>query len=139
MTRQTGTYRETTAGGERVRAFIPAPLSPDNPPLEVNGGLAELHAEAMAALGRLEVAAAMVPSAGWFLYGFTRKEALVSSQIEGTQATLMDVVQYEATHESERTADVEEVCNYVEALSGSSGLTVLWLEKKWTCGFPIGR
>ena len=117
MTRQTGTYRETTAGGETVRAFIPAPLSPDNPPLEVNGGLAELHAEAMAALGRLEVAAAMVPSAGWFLYGFTRKEALVSSQIEGTQATLMDVVQYEATHESERTADVEEVCNYVEAVS----------------------
>jgi hypothetical protein len=67
MTRKAGTYRPTTAGGETVKAFIPATLPPDNPPLEVRGELAELHAGAMAALGRLEVAAAMVPSAGWFL------------------------------------------------------------------------
>lgn len=58
----------------------------------------------------------MVPSAGWFLYGFVRKEALVSSQIEGTQATLQDVLTFEATQQAERPADVEEVCNYVEAL-----------------------
>ena len=58
----------------------------------------------------------MVPSHEWFLYGFVRKEALVSSQIEGTQATLEDVVVYEATQVSARPADAEEVCNYVDAL-----------------------
>ncbi len=59
----------------------------------------------------------MVPSPDWFLYGFVRKEAVVSSQIEGTQATLDDVVAWEATHQSDRTADVEEICNYVDALT----------------------
>jgi Fic family protein len=83
----------------------------------IEGGLATLHAEATAAVGRLAVAGTMVPSAQWFLYGFLRKEAVISSQIEGTQATLMDVVAYEATRKSTRPADVEEVCNYVEALA----------------------
>ena len=59
----------------------------------------------------------MVPSAYWFLYGFVRKEAVISSQIEGTQATLMDVLTYEATHGAEHPDDVEEVCNYVKALT----------------------
>jgi Fic family protein len=116
MARQTGAYRITKSGGEEVRAFIPRPLPPIEPPLRIEGELAELHAEAVAALGRLAVAGTMVPSANWFLYGFVRKEAVVSSQIEGTQATLEDVVAYEATRESARPADVEEVCNYVEAL-----------------------
>jgi Fic family protein len=79
--------------------------------------LLDLHAEAVAALGRLAVAGRMVPSAQWFLYGFLRKEAVISSQIEGTQATLMDVVSYEATRKADRPADVEEVCNYVDALA----------------------
>ena len=59
----------------------------------------------------------MVPSAGWFLYGFVRKEAVVSSQIEGTQATLEDVVVYETTRQAERPVDVEEVCNYIDAMA----------------------
>ncbi|MCD4726863.1 MAG: Fic family protein, partial [Pirellulales bacterium] len=63
------------------------------------------------------VAGAMVPSPDWFLYGFVRKEAVLSSQIEGTQATLEDVVVYEATRQASRPADVQEVCNYVDALS----------------------
>jgi len=117
MARITGTYRTTVVGGEKVRAFIPHPLPPRDPPLVIEGGLAGLHAEAVAAVGQLAVAGAMVPSANWFLYGFVRKEAVISSQIEGTQATLMDVLTYEATHKAERPADVEEVCNYVEALS----------------------
>jgi Fic family protein len=85
--------------------------------LRVEGRIAELHHDALAALERLSIAGAMVPSAGWFLYGFVRKEALVSSQIEGTQATLEEVVAYEATRRAQRPADVEEVCNYVEALA----------------------
>jgi Fic family protein len=87
------------------------------PALRIEGQLAELHTEAVTAINKLQVAAAMIPSPGWFLYGFVRKEAVVSSQIEGTQATLEDLVSYEATRQSERPADVEEVCNYVDALA----------------------
>ena len=117
MTRVTGSYRTTVFGKEKVKAFIPLPLPPDNPPLRMEGRLANFHADAEAAVGRLAVAGAMVPSANWFLYGFVRKEAVISSQIEGTQATLRDVLAYEATQKAERPAEVEEVCNYVEALA----------------------
>jgi len=117
MERVTGSYRKKVVGGETVNAFIPVPLPPRNPSLQIEGDLARFHSEALAAVGRLAVAGAMVPSANWFLYGFTRKEAVISSQIEGTQATLMDVVEYEATRKAERPADVEEVCNYTGALA----------------------
>ena len=117
MKRQTGTYKETVAGGERVLAFVPHPLPPADPPLELDESLTELLSEATAAMGRLRVAGAMVPNADWFLYGFVRKEAVVSSQIEGTQATLADILEFEATSRTERPEDVEEVCNYVDALT----------------------
>jgi Fic family protein len=83
----------------------------------IEDDLARLHAEALAAIGQLAVAGAMVPSPNWFLYGFVRKEAVISSQIEGTQATLMDVLAYEATRKAKRPAEVEEVCNYIDALT----------------------
>ncbi|MFH1709417.1 MAG: Fic/DOC family N-terminal domain-containing protein [Planctomycetota bacterium] len=111
----TGTYRTTRVGAETIRAFIPHPLPPKAPPLVIEGHLAGLHAQALTALERL--AGAMVPSAEWFLYGFVRKEAVISSQIEGTQATLMDVLTYEATDRSPHPADVMEICNYVDALA----------------------
>jgi Fic family protein len=116
MKRTTGTHRVMTAGGEKVRAFIPHPLPPQRPPLRITEDLQRSLAEATAAIGKLEVATVMVPSTGWFLYGFVRKEALVSSQIEGTQATLEDVLVHEATQQASRPDDVEEVCNYVDAL-----------------------
>lgn len=84
--------------------------------LEVAGPLAERHYAATAAVARLNVAAQTVPSLQWFLYGFVRKEAVVSSQIEGTQATFEDIAQFEATEQTDQPADVEEVCNYVAAL-----------------------
>ncbi len=114
--RVTGEYRTLETSGGPVRAFVPLPLPPRDPALVVEGALAELHAEALAALGRLAVAGRMVPSTGWFLYGFVRKEAVISSQIEGTQATLRDVAVFEATERAEHPEDVEEVCNYVRAL-----------------------
>lgn len=117
MKRITGTYSNTTTAGESVKAFIPYALGPQNPPLLIEGKLADLHAAALAALSRLAIAGGMVPSTDWFLYGFVRKEAVISSQIEGTQATLEDVLTFEATNQSERPADVEEVCNYVSALA----------------------
>ncbi len=59
----------------------------------------------------------MVPSSEWFIYGFVRKEAVISSQIEGTQATLKDVLNFEATQQSDKPEDAEEVCNYIEAIN----------------------
>lgn len=103
--------------GERVEAFVPLALPPARPALVLDGRVARLHDAALAALGRLDVAAAMVPSADWFLYGFVRKEAVLTSQIEGTQATLRDVLEFEATHKASRPDDIQEVCNYVEALT----------------------
>jgi len=117
MKRTTGTYRLTTWDQEEVRAFIPAPLPPARPPLVLDERAKETLSEAMAALGRLGIAADMAPSADWLLYGFVRKEALITSQIEGTQATLRDVLAFEAGQQAHRPDDVREVCNYVDALA----------------------
>ncbi len=119
MARQTGSYRVTPTQGETVRAFVPRPLPPAAPPLVIEKKLAERHAAALAAIGRLRVAGVMVPDPGWFLYGFVRKEAVLSSQIEGTQATFRDVATFEAMSTAQRPADVAEVCNYVDALNRS--------------------
>ncbi len=115
--RETGTYQSTKFGDETVRAFIPHPLPPRRPPLQIEGELAQMLTDANAAVGRLAVAAEMVPSPDWFLYGFVRKEAVMTSQIEGTEATLQEVVEFEATAKAERLDDVQEVCNYVDALN----------------------
>ena len=117
MHRQTGQYRVTTTQEEEVRAFVPYPLPPADPPLELDDHGAALHEAALTALARLAVAGTVVPSTDWFLYGFVRKEAVITSQIEGTQATLRDVLAFEATDQTDRPADVEEVCNYVDGLA----------------------
>jgi len=119
MQRTTGEYEHTAVGGEKVAAFIPYPLPPANPPLTLgteHGGLLQTAEEG---LRRLELAAAMVPSLEWFIYGFVRKEAVVSSQIEGTQATLIDLLAHEAAGEDAAgdSGDVQEVCNYLDALT----------------------
>jgi len=116
MRRVTGSFRVTNIGGESVRAFVPLPLPPARPSLAIEGLVAQLLTAAESAIGRLDVAAQMVPSVDWFLYGFVRKEAVISSQIEGTQATLRDVLEYEATERAQRPDDVREVSNYVDAL-----------------------
>ncbi len=117
MPRQTGRYRIASTHGEEVRAFVPYALPPADPPLVMDGPTAELHTAALNALSRLGVACSMVPSTDWFLYGFVRKEAVITSQIEGTQATLRDVFTFEGTEQTDRPDDVREVCNYVDALT----------------------
>ncbi len=117
MKRTTGTYQVTQWDDEKVRAFIPASLPPAKPKLCLDDQNTKALSDAMAAIGRLAVAADMVPSAEWFLYGFVRKEALITSQIEGTQATLQDVLTFEAGEQAQRPDDVREVCNYVKALT----------------------
>jgi len=116
--RKTGTYERTTVDGKEVAAFIPAPLPPTRPHLAIEGALDERLSAAEQALVRLELAGEMVPSLDWFLYAFVRKEAVVSSQLEGTQATLVDLLTFEAeSDEVPRSADVEEICNHLTALN----------------------
>jgi len=117
MTRETGTYRITKTHGEEVRAFVPRPLPPTNPPLTIDDGIIQSLNDARTSLARLAVAGTMVPSTEWFLYGFVRKEAVISSEIEGTQATLRDVLTFEATQQTDRPDDVREVCNYIDGLA----------------------
>ena len=112
--RTTGTYVTTTTLGESVRAFVPHPLPPADPVLapaayDTATGRAEL------ALARLSGVAGLVPSVDWLLYSAIRKEALLTSQIEGTQATLTDLFDDEAGLAIANTDDVEEVSNYLRA------------------------
>ncbi len=116
MTRATGVYISTAAGGENVRAFVPAPLPVAHPSIRIEGRLALLLPLAKHALTQLDLAAQMVPSLDWFVYGFVRKEAVLSSQIEGTQATLTDLLQFESSDDKELTPDLQEVTNYIAAL-----------------------
>ena len=119
--RATGRYARSTVGGEEVAAFVPHALPPVDPPVVVDAALAERLRAAEQALVRLELAGEMVPSLDWFIYAFVRKEAVLSSQIEGTQATLVDLLTFEAQGGAEQNAapnaDVEEVCNYLDALA----------------------
>ena len=115
--RVTGRHLPRTVVGEEVATFVPHPLPPRRPALNIGGRRLALLARAERALSRLDVAGAMVPSLDWFIYAFVRKEAVLSSQIEGSQATLVDLVEYEAEHvDRGRLDDVREVCNYLEAL-----------------------
>lgn len=119
LTWKTGRYERNIVADEVVAAFIPKPLPPSEPPLVLEGRLDSSLKRAEGALGRLELTGAMVPSVSWFLYSLVRKEAVISSQIEGTQATLMDLLAFEAAGkvESDGTADIQEVCNYLDALN----------------------
>ena len=122
--RKTGTYERTTVGGEEVAAFIPLPLPPAGPALSLEGAVSARLRAAEQALVRLELAGEMVPSLDWFIYAFVRKEAVLSSQIEGTQATLVDLLTFEAEQGDDAApanADVEEVCNYLDAITFARG------------------
>jgi len=118
--RVTGRYERTATAGEEVAAFVPLPLPPSAPPLAIEGKIAERLRQAEQALARLDLAGEMVPSIDWFIYAFVRKEAVLSSQIEGTQATLIDLLTYEA-EEGAPNADVEEICNYLDAFNFARG------------------
>jgi Fic family protein len=110
-----GRYVETAAGGERVRAFVPPPLPPD-PPLNL-ARLFELYDSARGALGRLDGVTTILPSTPLFLFMYVRKEALLSSQIEGTQSSLSDLLLFENDEIPQVPLDdVAEVSNYIAAM-----------------------
>ncbi len=115
--------------GERCRAFVPNPLPPE-PPLVLDDDLLDLLARANLALGRLDGLTAVLPDPGVFLYNYIRKEAVLSSQIEGTQSSLSDLLLFEnEAAPGVPLNDVQEVSNYVAAMQ--HGL------KRVRGGFPV--
>ena len=128
--RSTGTYTTVTTLGEPVRAFVPHALPPARPPLTPDAFESGLRSADLA-LSRLSGVAGLAPSVEWLLYSAIRKEALLTSQIEGTQATLTDLFDNEAGLPVANTDDVEEVTNYLRAfrlvrenLRNASGLPI---------------
>lgn len=125
----TGRYEITRTAGEAVRAFVPAPLPP-KPPVVLEGPLQALHEQALLACGRLDGVSSLLPDPELFLYAYVRREALLSSQIEGTQSSLSDLLLFELEEApGVPFDDVVEVSSYVAGLE--HGLTRLGE------GFPL--
>jgi Fic family protein len=113
---ETGRYEVTAVGGESVRAFVPDPLPPV-PPLGIDGALQGLLEAAALAVGRLDGVSTLLPDKSLLLYTYVRKEAVLSSQIEGTQSSLSDLLLFELDEAPGAPLDdVVEVSNYVAAL-----------------------
>ena len=114
--RVSGTYRTTTTAGEKVRAFVPAPLPPE-PVILLNPPRQKRLEQATVALGRLDGISVLLPDPHLFLYSYVRREAVLSSQIEGTQSSLSDLLLFELEDAPGAPFDdVVEVSNYVAAL-----------------------
>ena len=124
-----GQYITISTVEEKVRAFVPSPLPPE-PPVEWSPSLRERFDQALLALGRLDSVSVLLPDTSLFLYMYVRKEAVLSSQIEGTQSSLSDLLLFELDRQpGVPLDDVQEVSNYVEALN--HGL------KRLEEGFPL--
>lgn len=124
-----GHYQTISTVGEKVGAFVPAPLPPE-PPIAWAPALREKFDQALLSLGRLDSVSIILPDTAMFLYMYVRKEALLSSIIEGTQSSLSDLLLFELDQEpGAPLGDVREVSNYVAALD--HGLTRL------SGGFPL--
>ncbi|QEL22950.1 Fic family protein [Bosea sp. F3-2] len=110
-----GRFVETPVGGEIVRAFMP-PALPPQPPIDILSLLPHLSL-AERALGRLDGITTLLPRQELFLYMYVRKEAVLSSQIEGTQSTLTDLLRFETEAQAGQPIDdIREVSNYVDAM-----------------------
>ncbi len=111
-----GYYENTTTAGEAVKAFVPAQLPPA-PPIDWTPELRDKFDEALLALGRLDSISTLLPDVSIFLYTYVRKEAVLSSMIEGTRSSLSDLLLFEMNEEpGVPLDDVKEVSNYVNAL-----------------------
>ena len=129
MTRTAGTYIVDASSGESVRAFVPANLPPE-PPLELTADDLGLMERANRALGRLDGLTVLLPDPQLFIYFYVRKEAVLSSQIEGTQSSFSDLLMYESAEApGVPLNDVQEVSSYVAAMQ--HGL------RRMNEGFPL--
>lgn len=127
----TGDWVTISTVGEPVQAFLPKPLPP-SPPVQIEGTLRSSLDEALLALGRLDSVTTLLPDTALFLFMYIRKEAVLSSQIEGTQSSLSDLLLFELDEApGVPLADVEEVSCYVAALE--HGL------RRLRDGFPLSN
>jgi Fic family protein len=111
-----GKYLEVSTAGERVRAFVPAPLPP-RPGIDWTPTLRGKFDQALHALGQLDGVASLLPDASLLLYSFVRKEAVLSSMIEGTKSSLADLMLFELDQQpGVPIEDAREVSRYVAAL-----------------------
>ena len=118
-----GHYVTISTVGEEARAFVPAPLPP-TPPIDWTPALRSKFDQALLALGRLDSVSMLLPDTSLFLYMYVRKEAVLSSMIEGTQSSLSDLLLFELDEApGVPLDDVREVSNYVAALD--QGLRLL--------------
>lgn len=112
-----GHYLTISTVGEKALAFVPAPLPP-HPPVDWAPELRGKFDQALLALGRLDSVSTLLPDTSLFLYMYVRKEAVLSSMIEGTQSSLSDLLLFELDQEpGVPLDDVQEVSNYVAALN----------------------
>jgi Fic family protein len=116
--KRAGRYVQQIAG---YRAFIPANVPPD-PPIRFDAEMTKLLSDADRALGRLDGVASVLPNPDLFVAMYVRHEAVLSSQIEGTQSTLEDVLEFEVEgSKTDEIKDVDEVVNYVAAMKHGLG------------------
>lgn len=129
--KRAGEYKLQPTG---YHSFVPRPLPPE-PPIQIDAAMLDVLSQANLALGRLDGASEILPNADLFVAMYVNKEAVLSSQIEGTQASLVDVLAFEAAAaEPENPQDVEEVINYVAALNyGLDRLQTLPLSLRLLC------
>lgn len=127
----TGQYRVTTTLGESVRAFVPEPLPPQ-PPVDIGPANHRQLEAALLACGRLDAVTSLLPDPDLFLYAYLRREAVLSSQIEGTQSSLSDLLLFEMDEApGVPLDDVEEVSCYVAALEHALA--------RMKSGFPLSN
>lgn len=127
----TGRYEVTVTGGEKVKAFVPMPLPP-HPPLVVDGPLQSTLEAAALSLGRLDGMSALLPGNSPFIDAYVRKEAALSSQIEGIQSSLSDLLLFEIEEvPGVPLDDVIETSNYVAALEHG--------RRRLEGGFPLSN
>ena len=126
-----GSYERSSAGGEVVQAFVPEPLPPKEP-IVMDASRQRLLERATIALGKLDSITLLLPDPDIFLYAYVRKEAVLSSQIEGTQSSLDDLLEHEVEGSTGVPLDdVSEVSQYVVALE--HGI------KRLNDGFPLSN
>lgn len=117
METRAGSLIKAGSGKLGYYCFIPAPLPPDNPPIQYDDEMICLLSEANRFIGRLDEITDNLISPNYFVYMYARKEAALSSQIEGTQATFSDLIKAEAGMTDEVPNDVKEIENYIKAIS----------------------
>ena len=113
MTNRAGTFVSNLSGEMAYKSFRPAPLPP-NPPIEISGELLTKLIDANKKIATLEGLSSRIPNMGLFVSMYVRKEALLSSQIEGTQCTLEDILN--PLIENNTNRDVSDVVNYKHCL-----------------------